>query len=405
MDPTVDAGRGRVVVITDGEQRAALATVRSLGAAGYTVIVVSSRKRSIAGVSRFTRRHITIPSALRDSQGFLEQLEAVVHANAVDVIVPITEESLLAVLAARARFPDAVIPFASLEQFEQISNKATLLENAKRVGISTPEQRALQSRADAEALDPASILFPVVIKPARSVVEVMGKGIKVGVSHAPDWGSLETLLREYPDAAYPILLQRRIVGPGIGVFLLIWNGDTLAVCGHRRIREAPPSGGVSVYREAVVPDASVVEKSRALLDQFGWQGVAMVEFKLDELTQTAYLMEVNGRFWGSLQLAIDAGVDFPALLVSAARGGATGGAPSVPTRAGVRSRWEWGEVNHLVARFRRSDAQLSLPPGSPSRGRALREFFRWRKGDRLEVFRLSDPAPFLRESLDWVQRQ
>ncbi len=46
----------------------------------------------------------------------------------------------------------------------------------------------------------------------------------------------------------------------------------------------------------------------------------MVEFKADARTGTPYLMEINGRFWGSLQLAIDAGVDFPAILVAAALG-------------------------------------------------------------------------------------
>ena len=37
----------------------------------------------------------------------------------------------------------------------------------------------------------------------------------------------------------------------------------------------------------------------------------MVEFKHDERDGVPKLMEINGRFWGSLQLAIDAGVDFP----------------------------------------------------------------------------------------------
>ena len=68
---------------------------------------------------------------------------------------------------------------------------------------------------------------------------------------------------------------------------------------------------MSVYRESVAADPDLVRRSRALLDAFGWCGVAMVEYKLDERTGTPYLMEVNGRFWGSLQLAIDAGVDFP----------------------------------------------------------------------------------------------
>ena len=46
----------------------------------------------------------------------------------------------------------------------------------------------------------------------------------------------------------------------------------------------------------------------------------MLELKVDAATGVPYVMEVNGRFWGSLQLAVDAGVDFPVLLVRRALG-------------------------------------------------------------------------------------
>ena len=69
-----------------------------------------------------------------------------------------------------------------------------------------------------------------------------------------------------------------------------------------------------MYRESVEADGALIESSRALLERFRWCGVAMVEYKIEQSTGTAYLMEVNPRFWGSLQLAIDAGVDFPYLL-------------------------------------------------------------------------------------------
>ena len=89
---------------------------------------------------------------------------------------------------------------------------------------------------------------------------------------------------------------------------------------HTRIREKPPTGGVSVYRESVPLRDDVRAYSERILGRFNWSGVAMVEFREDRATGIPYLMEVNGRFWGSLQLAIDAGVDFPAMLVQLALG-------------------------------------------------------------------------------------
>ena len=135
-----------------------------------------------------------------------------------------------------------------------------------------------------------------------------------------------------------------------------------------------------------------------------WQGVAMVEFKRDAKTGTPYLMEINGRFWGSLQLAVDAGVDFPALVVAAALGHQP--LPVLQYRIGVRSRWWWGDIDHLLIRLRHSATHLALPPDAPSSWRVLGEFLAlWRPGDRSEVFRITDPRPFLRETAQWFMRR
>jgi len=115
-------------------------------------------------------------------------------------------------------------------------------------------------------------------------------------------------------------------------------------------------------------------------------------------------MEINGRFWGSLQLAVDAGVDFPALLLALACGERP--APVTRYRTGVRSRWWWGDLDHLLARLLHSDRELALPPDAPGRGRAVLDFLAlWRRGDRNEVFRWSDPRPAWRETLNWFRGQ
>lgn len=124
----------------------------------------------------------------------------------------------------------------------------------------------------------------------------------------------------------------------------------------------------------------------------------MVECKRDLDRGGWRAMEINGRFWGSLQLAIDSGVDFPRLLADAALS-ADLQAPPEWTQ-GVRLRWEWGDVDHLLIRMRRSATELSLPPGSPSRIGALLAFLAHRaRTDRFEVFRIHDPMPFAVETL------
>jgi predicted ATP-grasp superfamily ATP-dependent carboligase len=185
----------------------------------------------------------------------------------------------------------------------------------------------------------------------------------------------------------------------------MWNGKLRAQFAHRRLSEKPVTGGVSVYRESVEIDEALRDLSCALLGRFNWRGVAMVEYKRDAATSVPYLMEVNGRFWGSLQLAIDSGVDFPALLVSCALGESETVAPEY--RVGVRSRWWWGQVDHLVARLRPRLLAAQMLPGTPSATRALSDLVLgpFRSGDYEEVLRWSDPRPFCYETIRWLARQ
>lgn len=390
----------RTVLVTDGEQRAALAVVRSLGRAGHSVHVVAARAPSLAGVSRWCRSEVRVPDPLTQPAAFAEAIARQLAVTGADTLLPIAEPALLALLAVHDRFPHVLIPFPDLETFRRISDKALVLERAVPLGIAAPRQVALSGPNDLVA---ESLVFPVALKPARSVGEMDGRRVKVGVRYANSAPELRRVLREYDPAAFPVLAQERITGPGIGVFLLRWNDEILAAFAHRRLREKPPSGGVSVYRESVPLDPALLDRSRRLLEAFDWTGVAMIEYKVHQGTGTPYLMEINGRFWGSLQLAIDAGVDFPELLLRAAAGDRP--TPVLSWRLGTRSRWWWGDADQLLARLRHSRERLNLPPGEPGRLRALARFLLlWRPGDRNEIFRLGDPRPFLRETADWLRR-
>jgi Predicted ATP-grasp enzyme len=342
-----------------------------------------------------------VPSPLEDTAGFVNAVASLRSSRQIDVIIPTTDDSLLALLPARDRLSPALMPVGSDQAYRSASDKALLQSIAPRFGIAVPRQASVNSPGDLESLE---LVFPVVVKSSRSASDD-GSHIRrhMGARHAATANELRAIVAETPEDSYPLLVQERIVGPGVGIFLLLWGGEEIAVFSHRRLREKPPSGGVSVYSESIEPDADLACRSRALLSHLGFEGVAMVEYKLHSKTGVPYLMEVNGRFWGSLQLAIDAGVDFPQLLMSAAIDGIL---PPKPTPIpGVRMRWWWGEVDHLLARLRQSPAELDLPADAGSRWRALRDFLQIRRGERNQVFRVDDPFPALRETLNWVRRR
>jgi predicted ATP-grasp superfamily ATP-dependent carboligase len=194
------------------------------------------------------------------------------------------------------------------------------------------------------------------------------------------------------------LLQEYIDGHGEAIFLLTDGDCARAVFAHRRLREKPPAGGVSVLRESIVPDPVLLDGSKRLLAALDWHGVAMVEFRRGRDGRAA-LMEINPRLWGSLQLATDSGVDFTEMWIRQHLGEATG-APKM--RFGVRCRWLLGDFDHLLICMRRPEARAATRRGVL---RVLFDFLAsfW-DGSKLEVLRWNDPRPFLREFSQWWRK-
>jgi predicted ATP-grasp superfamily ATP-dependent carboligase len=118
--------------------------------------------------------------------------------------------------------------------------------------------------------------------------------------------------------------------------MLFNKGETRAIFTHKRIREYPESGGPSTLRESVrYPE--IEEHATRLLKKLNWHGVAMVEFRIDARNNEPKLMEINPRFWGSLQLAVYSGVDFPYLFYQMAMKGDV--EPVMDYEIGKRVRW------------------------------------------------------------------
>jgi predicted ATP-grasp superfamily ATP-dependent carboligase len=306
-----------------------------------------------------------------------------------------TDASATAILTYANRIPATCnVPMPPLDQFRRASDKAALLPQAEAAGFCIPSSVVVESRAAVPRVR-LHELTPGVLKPHRSVVKVGDELRRHGVLHYSTAEQGASALRILPDDAFPVLAQRRVEGPGVGFFALRWGGVVRASFAHRRLREVPPSGGVSVCRESIAPPPALFDAGNRLLAALDWQGVAMVECKHDPVTDRYYVMEINPRFWGSLQLAIDAGVDFPALLVECALGGSP--VPIISYRVGLRSRWGWGELDYVYLRTKlRSPATAAV---SAFLG-ALGELLHWSPGrDRVEILRWRDPLPSVVETL------
>jgi predicted ATP-grasp superfamily ATP-dependent carboligase len=383
------------VLVTDGDQRSALAITRSLGRRGASVIVGEESDRCLAASSRYCSRRITYPSPYREPEAFDRFIARLVVREGLDVVMPVSDVTTYAIArnqdALRAHAGLAVPPF---DAFERVTDKASLLHRAQKCGIPTPVTHVVDGISGLRAVQ-EQVTFPAVVKPTRSRIPTSNGWLPARVHYVANEFELRRLYRETSYlASYPSLIQERIVGRGMGVFVLCERGSVRTAFQHLRVRERPPSGGVSVLSESQAVDPALREQAARLLEPLGWHGVAMLEYKENRRTGIPVLMEVNGRFWGSLQLAIDAGVDFPYLSCQLALGHGL----DLPSsyRVGQRTRWWLGDLDHLLLRvFNRDHGPLDSPASTL---RTALDFVRaTAPGVRNELVRLHDPLPACRE--------
>jgi len=399
--------RGRIhsqgcVLVTDGNERSALAVTRGLGRAGIPVVVGAESRSSLAGASRYCVRQWQYPSPLSDPEKFVSSLAEAVKQLNIMSIMPVTDATMQVVAAQRKVFGSSrTMGLPSLESYDLVSDKYRLCRLAAEQGVPIPPTIFVEQGvppADTEALGG----YPLVVKPGRSMVSVNGCWTKTSVHQVDNRDELDRLYRTIPYLREPSLIQKRIEGEGQGIFALCKSGDPVALFAHRRIREKPPAGGVSVLRESIELPKEMTDHAVRLLKKVGWQGVAMVEFKVESRTGIPNLMEINGRFWGSLQLAFDAGMNFPYLLYCMI-GGEEISSLGRSYRVGTKSRWLLGDLDHLLLRLTRTNVELRLDSTAPSRWRCLMDFLKvFQKDLHYEVERLDDPGPALLEYRTWL---
>jgi len=394
------------VIVLDGNQRPALAVVRSLGKRGIRIAVGEKALPSLSSSSRYCRLGFSYPSPYTSSQDFIEKIREVAAQSRGAVLFPMTDVTLSEVLENKTQLAKYVeIPFADYDKYIAASNKVSLFKLAQNLNIPMPKTVFSSDFRNTEELvvEFKQLGFPLVLKSASSRIRTAHGWMNGGIRYAKGLNESKEILDSEPFQSYPFLVQERIEGPGMGIFLLMHKGSVIARFAHERIREKPPSGGVSVLCQSISPPHEALNAAIRLLESLAWSGVAMVEFKRDLRDGIPKLIEVNARFWGSVQLAIAAGVDFPYLLYCLAMGKEI--RSSNHYKVGIKSRWELGDLDHLFILLKRKISDLSLPFNTSSRGAVLKEFL-WdffRPSVRNEVFRSDDPRPFLFELKQYLR--
>ncbi|MCM2321950.1 MAG: ATP-grasp domain-containing protein [Oligoflexia bacterium] len=322
----------RPALVTDGLWRKSLSAVRSLGKAGFEVAVMGDSVFTTGFWSTFTEKRIIAPTAAANPDGFGKRLLETLEENPGSVLLPMEDTTLRWVSTHRKRIQElARILLPSPEALETAWDKSATLALAEEMGLPCP--RTWRPSNPEELCDiVAGIQGEFVTKPLR------GSG-SAGVCYGNRDSRTPAEWKRHWERFGPMLVQERVPaqGQGLGASLLFdAAGECIAAFAHERLQQYPNSGGPSTDRQSLYAP-ELLEMSIRLLKRLNWRGIAMVEWKADPRDGRPKLMEINPRFWGSLELAIRSGVDFPQLYARAALGERI--EPVLRYPAGVRCRW------------------------------------------------------------------
>lgn len=377
------------VLIPSAHSRAALTAARSLGRHDCDVYVGCATPHCLAGASRWVRRELRHEDPARRPREFAKTVGDLAREWRIETVLPADDVATESLLAHRELLDETFLLAPSRECISKAHDKIALAELAASRHVPVP--RGVVGSFDS-ALDARieSLGYPVVVKPRRSRYLIDGRWHGAGVKFADSPQHLAEILRaERLVLEQGFLVQEKVDGEGRGVFVFADDGEVLCHFAHRRIREKPPWGGVSTLCESAVAEPELLDSACSLVRALRWTGVAMVEFKWNPASREHWLMEINGRFWGSMQLAVASGIDFPWLWYErVVRGRAT---PEVPPPTPTRLWWILGDLDHFALRLRRSGLR-SLPY-------LVAEMFATRGGQRLDADTLkwNDARPFLFE--------
>jgi predicted ATP-grasp superfamily ATP-dependent carboligase len=339
---------GCPVLVTDAPSNASLAVVRSLGRRGVPVGVCAfAGEFNLASFSRWASESWTLPSPSREPAGFIGELARLLETGKYPIVFPTTDRTIRLIGHARDRLPSWVrVPIAGDHAMRTVFDKQRTAELAERLGVPVPRTWCPADVAEAAALAP-SLPYPVIVKP-RQTNFLAPRGLLVKA----DYSVVESVDRLMPawsavhEAVPRPVIQAMVHGRGVGINTLWNDGQPLVWFCHKRVREIDLRGGRSTAAVSAPCDPRLVDSARRMLDALRWHGVAMAEFKWNERTNEFWLLEINGRFWGSLPLALAAGVDFPYYLYQLALGETP--CPPDAYAEGVLARDAVAELKHFV---------------------------------------------------------
>jgi predicted ATP-grasp superfamily ATP-dependent carboligase len=362
------------ILLADNNNYGVLAVVRALHAAGYAPWLAGQDTRTYAARSRTTAGTIPVPDPTSDGEGFVRELAAAAVRLSAAAVLPSEDSHLIALAGREADFAGTVLGAPSWQSVERANDKELLAQLGAAAELRTPPTMKVM-RGDTAAV--GTFGFPAVLKPLRSRIRnldgtvsarsaryVLAEQAKDAVNGLPDEGGL---------------LQPYIPGPIISIAGVSWNGELVCALHQVSTRIWPVRIGGSAYAETIPPDDELERGVARLLRLIGWSGLFQAQFMRDARGDH-YLIDLNPRVYGSLALAVAAGLNLPGIWVDLLLGRRH---HIDGFRVGTRFRHEEKDVRALARMLVDGDRLGALQGCMP------------RRGTTHAIFSVRDPMPLL----------
>ncbi|WP_136715828.1 carboxylate--amine ligase [Halorientalis salina] len=318
---------GSVLVLTTQNQTG-LAIVRSLGRRDVSVVAGGPTEPTLGMLSRFSDERFVHPDPRENHQAFIDHLLSYLDERDHEFVFGPTDSmtSLLSKHGDEIESTGTRVAAEDWDTFQEVFDKGRLFERVSSLDVPTPETAAPSGLSEVERIA-SDLSYPVVVKP-RSKTRWDDRGqcqthLVDDRNYANSPSELvetyRTLLSSTPELHdWQPLVQEYVPGETTTTVVLADDGEVRAHFQERRLRTVPPSGGSSALLSAV-DDPAMLDYAARVIDVFDWTGPAQVEF-MERPDGEYVLIEMNGRYWGSLPFAINCGVDFPWLHYRQLRG-------------------------------------------------------------------------------------
>ncbi|HNP52277.1 MAG TPA: ATP-grasp domain-containing protein [Nitrosomonas nitrosa] len=376
------------VLILGAGLRLTLVIARSLHRRGVPVFVAPTMIGEPPIQSKAIQQHIILPDFKSAPDDFINQMIALIKREGIDMIIP-TGDGAIASIAQHYDLLNQLVHIGSPPPHitDRVLDKRITLAAAQKCGVPVAASVTIDHVSGInDAIK--HLRYPLIAKPA------IRKGANTyRIKYFLTQEELFTSVKNDADWLQGGLLQEYIPGTGKGIGVLMHKGSSLAMFQHRRLKEYPYTGGVSVMAESETVDPILGNFAIRLLQEIEWEGIAMVEYRYNPNDNSFALMEINGRYWGSLFLAERSGMDFPYYEWQLAHGEK----PSIPENyaVGRRARWLAGDIlrlHSILDGTHRSEI-VSVSPYKE----LWRFFMDFNFRTRDAVFSLHDPMPAIQE--------